>query len=44
VVEHRLSDDTPGEPLDDGADPGRAKPSSNSLQPTTPSSVVSLRK
>src|SRR3984893_15186150 len=28
VVEHRLSDDPPGKPLDDGADPGEPKPSS----------------
>jgi hypothetical protein len=26
VVEHRLPDDPPGEPLDDGADPRRAEP------------------
>jgi hypothetical protein len=25
VVEHRLSGNPPGEPLDDGADPGRAE-------------------
>ena len=43
-----LADGLPNHPrcqtLDDGPTPGEPKPSSNSLQPTTPSSVLSLTK
>jgi hypothetical protein len=44
VVEGGLSLDPFGEPLDDGTVPGEPRPSSNSLQPTMPSSVVRCRK
>ena len=44
VVEHRLSDDPPGEPLDDGADPGRAETLVKLAPADEASSVDSLRK
>jgi hypothetical protein len=44
VVKGLLPDDPSCEALDNGATPGEPKPSSNSLQPMMPSSVVSFRK